>query len=79
MEEFKAKIEEPITRENEMEEFKAKIEEFVQSLSKDEPFNGDEVEELGRYFVTELCKQNAEEDQIKHILIDPAGLGCSFN
>lgn len=62
-------------RENEVEEFKAKIEEFVQSLSKDEPFNGDEVGELSRYFVTVLCEQNGEEDQIKHILIDPAESG----
>ena len=58
-----------------MEEIKAEILKFVQSLSKDEPFNGDEVWELSRYFVTVLCEQNGEEDQIKHSLIDPAESG----
>jgi len=50
------------------EGMKIRIEGFIQYLSKDEPFNGDEVTEISRYFVSELCKQNAEEDQIKCIL-----------
>ena len=55
-----------------MEEIKAKILSFVQSLSVDEPFCGDEVGELSRYFVNALCQQNGEDDQVGHIL---AGLG----
>ena len=50
------------------EGMKIRIEGFIQYLSKDEPFNGDEVTEISRYFVTVLCQQNAEEDQIKCIL-----------
>lgn len=51
-----------------MEEIKAEILKFVQSLSKDEPFNGDEVGELSRYFVNVLCEQNGEEDEAQYIL-----------
>ena len=51
-----------------MEEIKAEILKFVQSLSKDEPFNGDEVGELSRYFVTVLCERNGEEDEAQYIL-----------
>lgn len=51
-----------------MEEIKAEILKFVQSLSKDEPLNGDEVGELSRYFVNVLCEQNGEEDEAQYIL-----------
>ena len=54
-----------------MEEFKAKILSFVQSLSVEEPFDGDEVGELSRYFVKALCQQNGEDDQVEHILAGP--------
>ena len=52
------------------EGLKIRIEGFIQYLSKDEPFNGDEVREISCYFVTKLCKHNAEENQIKYILND---------
>ena len=52
------------------EGMKIRIDGFIQYLSKYEPFNGDEVTEISRYFVSELCRQNAEEDQIKCILQD---------
>lgn len=52
------------------EGMKIRIEGFIQYLSKDEPFNADEVTEISRYFVTVLCQQNAEEDQITKILND---------
>lgn len=51
-----------------MEEIKVEILKFVQSLSKDEPFNGDEVGELSRYFVNVLCERNGEEDEAQYIL-----------
>lgn len=50
-----------------MNEIEVKVLEFVQSLSK-EPFDGDEVTNISRYFVTALCEWNGEDDQIQHIL-----------
>ena len=60
-----------------MEEVKAKILQFIQSLSVDEPLNGDEVTEISQFFITELCRQNGEDDQIKHLLSE--GLVCHCN
>lgn len=50
-----------------MKEVKEKILQFVQSLSR-EPFDGDEVAEISRCFVTAICEYSGEEDQIQHIL-----------
>ncbi len=51
-----------------LEEEKDAISKLIDSFLEDEPFDGDAVTELSRYFVILLCKQSAEEDQIKYIL-----------
>jgi len=58
-----------------LEDEKAAITELVYSLIDDEPFDGDAVTELSRYFVILLCKQSGEEDQIRYIL-KPRPHGC---
>jgi len=44
------------------------ISNFVESLVGDEPFDGDAVTELSKFFVSCLCNYSGEEDQIQHIL-----------